>query len=495
MRQATDGSLLFRDLFTTEPHGRMVFLPLFWILGTLARVTGTPILWLWWITNGFAAVLLTIALYRFIAVFLAAPAARLFALALATTASGFGRFVLEHRAFRDHPPIDLWFVEATVFQTLVDSFFTLSLALAFLLLALTEVHRCLESGRVRHGVSAGLWGLALALVHPYDVVILYAVAGSWWALHRGAKRALLVASLIPMPVIAYGVILSRNPTLSQLEWTMPVPSLLAHVLGWGLPLVLAVVAVFIPGARRGMNHAGHLIAWPLIIAALFLLPIEFKRKFVLGLQVPLCILAVGSLAWIRGVLPRGLDRPAVNAMLAVLVILFAAQGSVYWYRQTLDRFTRAGVGEYLPADHRETLQWLRDHLRPTETVMASRALAARIPGATGSTVFAGHWAQTIDAPGKWEFVDAVFSEGLPADGGALRRVLDRNRVRYLVLDARDQGWGVVTPTRPVLVADVIARVVRETERTIVWEVDAYRTRSENEPWQSGDWRGPAGGEP
>ena len=49
MRQAEQGHLLFKDMFTTEPGGvRTFFHPLFWSMGTLARLTGASLLSIWY---------------------------------------------------------------------------------------------------------------------------------------------------------------------------------------------------------------------------------------------------------------------------------------------------------------------------------------------------------------------------------------------------------------------------------------------------------------
>jgi len=44
MNQAADGHILFKNIYTTEPHSRMLFHPLFLLLGNLSRATGFSVI-------------------------------------------------------------------------------------------------------------------------------------------------------------------------------------------------------------------------------------------------------------------------------------------------------------------------------------------------------------------------------------------------------------------------------------------------------------------
>ena len=77
--------------------------------------------------------------------------------------------------------------------------------------------------------------------------------------------------------------------------------------------------------------------------------------------------------------------------------------------------------------------------------------------------------------------------GYPDD---VLRVLQRNRVRYIVADGASAGLYRI-PADPSLYAfHPWVRPVFANPTVRVWEVADYRGQADDEPWPSGDWRGP-----
>ena len=162
IRQAYDGHALFRNMYTTEPHGRVFFHPLFWLMGALSRGTGVSFMVVWHVVQGLGCMLMIGVLYRFFAFFTDNKATRFLALVLSTTASGFGWMVNVEGTPWLEWPIDLWLVEANQFQAMVTSFFTLPIALGLMLLAMVWSLRYFESGRLRDALIGGIFALGLA---------------------------------------------------------------------------------------------------------------------------------------------------------------------------------------------------------------------------------------------------------------------------------------------------------------------------------------------
>ncbi len=499
MRQAEQGHLLFRDLFTSEPQRRVVLLPVFWLMGALARVSGAPLVAVWLAVHAFATVLLVVAIHAFAARFSGGRPTRLLALALATTASGLGWLypasTMAGTAEIDRP-ISHWMVEANQFFPIATCYFTLPLALALMLLALLRLLRYLEHGRTRDAAAAGGLALALVATHHYDVVTLFAVAATWVVVLRAPRwRGLALFAAIPAPFVLYSLAAVRlEPALSHLTWTMPVPSVSAHVVGWGAPLLLAVCAALIPGVRRENRNVALLVAWPLTVVLLLAVPIEFRRKFIWGAHVPLAVLTAMTACWAwRRIEPEALPtwlRRALAATAAAALVVFCAGGSFVREHDLMRRAAGHGADEFVPQPFVEALDWLRDHVRPGDVVMSSPSFATLIPGWTGATAFTGHWAQTIDSDDKSRFVEMVFRSPGFATPGEIRTVLDRNRVRYLVLDARTLRGDRLPEPLPDGNIISLARLVLRNRAVAVWEVEPPPAASVERPWASGDWRGP-----
>jgi hypothetical protein len=117
-----------------------------------------------------------------------------------------------------------------------------------------------------------------------------------------------------------------------------------------------------------------------------------------------------------------------------------------------------------------------------------------VPGCTGRTVFEGHWAQTLDRRSKLGFVQAIFRPPGPVPLETIRRVLARNRVRYVVLDAASMGWQRgVPPELPRMAFLPLVKVAFVNPLVVILEIKDFEARSDTQPWTSGDWRGPARG--
>ncbi len=499
MRQAEQGHLLFRDLFTSEPHRRLVLLPVFWLMGTAARVTGASLVAVWWIVHAAATVLLVFAIHAFAARFCGDRPTRLLALALAATASGLG-WLVPAAALAGMPeaqqPIDLWMVEANQSFPVSTSYFTLPLALALMLLALLRLLRYLDDGRLPDAAAAGGIALAVAMTHQYDVVTLLAVAAAWAAvLRRNRWRGLALFAAIPAPFVAYSLaVVKLDPVLSRLTWTMQVPGVTAHAVGWGIPLLLAAGAVLLPAVRRGHRDVPLLMAWLLAVAVLLLAPIEFRRKLIWGAHVPMAVLAAMTAAWAwrrtaGGGAPTRRRRTLAWAA-GVALVGVCAIGSILGEHTLLRRAAERETDEFVPQDFVAGLDWLRLHLRPGDVVIASPSLAPLVPGWTGATVFCGHWAQTIDIEAKSRFVERLFRAPGFAASGQLRQVLDRNRVRFLAVDARSMRADRLPETLPDGNIAGLARLVLRNPMAAIWEVEPPPGGSEETPWRTIDWMRP-----
>jgi hypothetical protein len=485
-------------MYTTEPHHRLFFHPLFWLMGTAARLTGCPILTVWHVVGALGCVLLSTAVYRFSACFTDDRTTRFLALALATTAAGFGWMIpVSPDAPPESRPIDLWLVEATGFQAMVSSFLTLPIALALMLWAMVWALRYLETGRLRDAGIGGLFALALAATHQYDMVTLYSVVGVWTFLvgrKRLAGMVLFVGLSIPFCFYSLAVV-KLDPVLSRVRWQMDMPPPAAHVLGWGLPLLLGGVALLVPGVWRQNRHVKLLRAWLAVNVVLLLLPLGFQRKLIWGMHVVLCLLAAMLCGWLLRLAAERLRRRwlriGLRGAAVVTLVGFCAIGSAVSYVKLLQRNTRHGFGDYVPVSYLEALHWLEQHSEPGDVVLAAPEVAPLLPGRTGNTVFEGHWAQTLDRPQKYTFELELFRVPSKLTPDMVRGVLSRNRVRYLLFDvvsARRHQLPTATPfswadgqPSPELAIPAegfvfapLARLVYRNAAVIIWEVNGYR---------------------
>jgi len=493
IRQAVDGEVLFRSLYTTEPHGRRVLLPLFWLMGALARASGAPVIALWYAVQALACAALVGGAYRFSAELSEDVPTRKLATLLATTASGLGFAA----AAGDLPgrPIDTWMPEASAFGALAGSPPSLPLSLGLLLFALARALRYRRGGRRRDAAAAGALALGAGAVHPPALVPFYALAGAWLATRPGRRVGGLWLAGLPAPLALYWALApALDPVLSRLHPDPPAPSLGALALGLGLPLALALAAAPWPAVRREHPRLGLLLAWPALAGLGLALPLGCARGFTLGLQVPLCLLAaMGACTLFRRVARDRGDaslRGEIGAALAAALVALCALGSFAAWLGLFRQNALQWPGRYLPAGYAEAFRWLDAHGEPGEVVLAAPVLARRLPGRTGLAVFEGHFALTLDRLAKERFARALFRAPGPADPEGLAAVLARNRVRYVAADRVSAGRYGLSPLGSRYPFLPLVEPVYRNAWVEVFEVRAERRGDPGTPWAGGSWRGP-----
>lgn len=209
LRQAADGNLLFRNLFTAEPQRGIYFHLYFLALGQLARLPGIDVPLASQIGRVVFGVVTLVLVYRLGAFFTPAPFTRRCIFWTTAFSSGMGWLFWKDREIQNTPAVDVWQPEALTFASLYTiGLFAVSLALMLgvvVCLLLAE-----ERGR-RWAVGAGLCGLLLGNIHSYDVIHLTAVWSAyllarWVVGRRFPARAVglaLIAAVVAAPSVVY----------------------------------------------------------------------------------------------------------------------------------------------------------------------------------------------------------------------------------------------------------------------------------------------------
>jgi hypothetical protein len=461
IRQAHDGAFLFRDLFTSEPHDGAVFLPLFWLMGTVERITSLSSIVVWDIFGAVGFGWLATAIYRFAAQFSARRRVRALALILVTTAGGFG--------WARFSAIDFWVGEATSFRSAAEVQVVFIIALAVILECAIHFLRYLVSGRARESVLAGLFAMAVASIHLYDLVTIGGVVVVWTLF--GARRrwpGLLVTLAIPAPYALYSFVVVRtHPVFSRVSWNLRQPSALDFILGYGAPLVLAVAALAIPAVRAKHRHVGFLLGWIATVAVLVGIPSHFGIKFVLGVNVAICALAAMSFDHFLDLSRLRFGRARTHVYAVSVLVFCAITPAVRWFSLILQE-PNSTVGRYLPSEYDEAFHWIDEHKAAGDVVLMLPPLAVMIPSLTGLTVFSGHWAQTLDNDAKTQFAQQLYSSRNATNRERFERTLNAHRVRYIVVDAIGAAANRLSAKGP-FVFEPLSKLVFANQMVAVWE--------------------------
>ncbi len=412
-QQAEEGSILFQNKAVLLPHAPALVNLEWWMVGTLSRLQGGGRLLfsyrLFAVLAAFGFLLVADGWLRRLGL---GEAHRLPSLVLIATGGGLGGLLLTFTGRDLKECLDLYAGLFPFLGLFTNPHFTAGTALLLLSLLAFDTARTTPAH-----LAAVATGTALALVRPYDFVLLVLVRTVSVLVLDPPRR--WIVSLLPLgglvPVLLYLYwLFYRNPVFAFYADTPYVfPSLRDFV--WALaPAALLAVA----GLLRAAPHVEaqrarvHLLAWAglggLIIA---LRPVHFSLQFLVGIGLPLLALGAFGLA---ARAPRATLLVAVLFSTSQLALLrFVAQSRSLWF---------------VPREEMLLVRELRAACRPGDVLFAPPSVGLLAYGLTPCRAFLSH---PVD-PGYREKLEELkrFSTVTP---GERRALLDSYRVTHLLL--------------------------------------------------------------
>lgn len=475
IRQAWEGHFFFENRFTTDPQPRLSTNLFFWAIGTIARWTGLPVLFLFHAARMALGIVWLWTLWLLYKRLLP-NGARMPALWLACVSAGLGWLFWRDAGI--DAPIDTWQVEAFTFLSLyLNPLFVVGTLL--MTACIYDLWRAVQERRWVYTVRAGIWALLVGNIHSYDVIqvaaawLAFLVVSSFVQRRFDRQRWLmgLTAGAIGLPTVAYQYWLYRVDPIFRHRADVPTSAPpLWHVLaGYAPLLILAVAAVWVTVRERRHREEPFLLlfCWAVVgiglqylprifSAAGIHLPMMFERKMVMGAHLPLCALA----GWGLWLLVRHL--PARRALLVTaLVIALTTPSNVRWLIRDAHNLIRnmANTGmhrAYMEPEEWEAIQWLARNTNPEEAVLTFPSFGVFVPPFAGNRVYVGHWGETPQFAERLRetlrFLDARRSDEERYE------LLRRARVKYIVAFTPElQGWFGV-PLR-----DFVAQPLRGTK--------------------------------
>jgi len=430
-QQAEDGAFLFRNKLVAEPHRASLVNLEWWLVGRLSRILGRNPFAAYRVVGALLALVFLIAVHRWLRLAGLPRARRLWALLLVCLGGSFGGLLYATGLLEPRRALDMATGLFPALGLLANPHFTAGTAL--LLLALEAFLR----GDARGNLTGILLGSALALVRPYDVVLLILVRGLGIVFSRPAsawfREALPMAGLLPVIAFDYWAFY-MNPAFAfyaRAPYAFPRLEDLALALG---PAVLAAALAFAapPADRGAVTARRHLIAW-LVVGALVVVlrPVHFSLQFLVGIGAPLLILASLGLARFRpAVLWTSLVVLGTTPIFTLAILL---QPLPHWY--TAEARLLAATA-------------LQPLCAPDDLVLAPPDIGLFVGGLSACKPWVSHPSHP-DHPARVAATEAFYGRLAPASRAAL---LDRERIRHVVLpqDAGEipEGWlGVGTPFR------------------------------------------------
>jgi hypothetical protein len=531
-QQGAQGQFRMRNLFTGESQRGIYLSLLSWVLGSVARFTGLPLIL---VHHGarvlFGALTLVLA-YRLFAFFTPDVGTRRAAFWFAAFSAGFG-WLFQRPVVTGQDVVDLWQPEAITFLCLyVNGLFCVALSLMlgiFILLLAAEG----ANGRRRWGcvVGAGLLGLLLGNIHSYDVIT---VAGVWAAFvtargvaaRRFPGRSLgdaVVAGLVALPSTLYQYYLYRTEPVFRMraDDKFLSPPLTSYLLGYGLVLLLAVGGALwlLRRARRDGQPLGQRLfplTWAVAGFAIPYLPFAFQRKLLLGAHLPLAFLAaMGAMALARRFTPdavevsaeasratrssrhgdtetrkttrrrggekgRGSSPRWAPGIVVAGLLLATVPTNLYFMKRDVAMATREGKDlNELPAfwsqADLDAMRWARRNLPADGLIFCSTVSGRLFPALAGRPVYVGHWSETPHANERMRDTVA-FYRAANATSAQRRAFLQARGIRYVYQGTVERRIGTTD-----LAHDPIFRPIYRNDSAAIYELRPLTTAQTASP--------------
>ncbi|MBZ0275235.1 MAG: hypothetical protein K8I60_03775 [Anaerolineae bacterium] len=285
----------------------------------------------------------------------------------------------------------------------------------------------------KRGVGLLILTLALAaesLIQPYVILLTVPLLGILTAYHIFNSKKLTfrraLGLLIPFGVhaalVGYQyIVLSGDPVWAEFtRQNITLSPLVTYYLLGYLPFIIPAAA----GLRRFMISEADdrwwlPLLWVGLVAGLLYAPFPTQRRYLLGVQTPLAVIA--AYGWSRAVLPWLRPRlRLVTTALYFAVTGFAFIGLVLVNSVSLSKPERADPPTvFYTADEVAAYRWLMDNrTTPDELVlttadMSGHGSGGRLVAATGQRVYLGHWIETVDFSGKIAQVRRFYDPATP----------------------------------------------------------------------------------
>ncbi len=291
----------------------------------------------------------------------------------------------------------------------------------------------------KRALVAGVLSLALAIVQPFMVVSIVAVAGLYaaWKLYREHRLDYRVPLLVALGGGIYLTYqywaLTTDPVLAQ--WTAQ--NVTPSSPWWDFILCLSPAifsSILTLVRRKHLAFPPHpvIVIWLLSLIVLVYAPFALQRRFMAGIYIPLVILAFAGLTTFLK--QQRLIRWLYNALWvlslpgAVLFLLLP----VYGISTHNDAF-------FLSRGEVQAFQWLNDTGKPDSLVLAGPSTGLFIPTYTPDCVFYGHPFETLNQEANEQLVTNMFKGVF--DTSDAKAYLSEQGVEYVFYGPREKKLG------------------------------------------------------
>lgn len=465
--QTYDGHILFKDLYTTE-SGQYNIINIFWnFAGILGKIFSLSPLLAFHVVRILMIPVLLCALYCFASFFYKETMKRrvvfLF-LCFSTGVGGYFEWLFAKTEMVQGyyaKPMDLWVAESNIFLSMLHSgHMVLSLAILVLIFLLYLL--ALEKNKYLYSAISGILSLLLLSFHPFlfpvivGVLLPYAIFLFIKKTENGIKHFYHLGIIViwSLPMILYYGFMMFNDVVTEERARQNInlttePLLL--LVGYGFLFICAIGGIvrFFQKPEKDMKIY-FLFIWILAQGILIYMPVNFQRRMVEGLQIPIVFFAVEFLWYIYYEIKKRmanafmvkyvLNNPII--LIYILVALFAPSNLFVWARDIALYIEKSPL-VYLSEEVVAPMKWLKKQGGEPMNILADVNSSYFISGIAGKTVFAGHAVETLYFEDKEKMVKKFFLDN--TNDEAKMRFLQNYKITHIYYGKREKDLGEYRP--------------------------------------------------
>ena len=430
IEQARQGRNLFENLFTSEPQKPSLIRPSYLLIGKFANAFGASSVNAYQTSRIVFCILFFFVLWKFLDLFFIDQKHKFIAYTLLITSSGFGFFIFKW--FNNST--DLWISESNTFFSLGEApHFILSQAL--MLGGYYLFIDYLKNKNVSSILVSCLLFLALSFEHPFNLVVIAPVLflTAVWNTTPWIKSALIaLGASIGLIYAYYSTVTNPILALWQNQNILLSPIPLAYASGFGFILILAII-----GLEKMLNEKlsitnKFLIVWITINSFLLYFPVNFQRRLVEGLHIPLGIVSTFGLLY----LIQNYKTQKQNLLITITIAVLSLTSifMVYTDFSIINTDKSDSYYYHISSDEMKAIKWLGDNTNSNDIVLSNWYMGNLIPGLIGRKVYIGHKIQTANWDTKTKSLD-LFIQNSNSD--LSHNFLVDNKISYMFIGRND----------------------------------------------------------
>ncbi len=465
MLRGSTGEWLFRTPYTAIPQpGILLFLP-YLLLGKLASPPALheQLVALYHLFRIGAGIIMILATYEFLAVFIEGISPRQLATILATLGGGLGWILVisGNPEWMGSLPLEYYSPETFGFLSFYG---TPHLALARGMLlggftiflkhsGATFSRKSLLKRAAICGILFLIGGLAQPLIVPiaYAVFLMYFVLSGIWVFTRREQLSVIersewkgqvlfagIASAFPLPYLVYLLFVVKNDHFVQLWSSQNIilsPHPYHYLLAFAVILPLSMVGNFIM-VKENPWKGRFLAAWLLLFPVLAYAPVNLQRRLPDGIWV---VLVASS---VYGLMSIGI-QPLWKRVLSLLITFLALPSTVFLLVGGINAALAHRVPVYRPADEIAAFSYLAGNAHLGDVVLGSYNTGNALPSWAPVTVLAGHGPESADLTRHLEEIRHFYN--LDVCSRPCMELLKENQVRFVFWGPEEHQLGQGNP--------------------------------------------------